>query len=625
MAKKKRWIQKAFRAAKRKGTTGRCTGSKYGSASCPPGSKAYAMATTLRKMNRKRKKKQEGGIVDDPKTYWSGVDSFKPISNMTAQAEFKRLGIPYGLSDIEFADTLKALYPQHMQPYQMKEDKYFKNFGVHEEFDSKTRKRTGRKFRYNDPRTGIERSLPEYGWGGAAGGAFGGAATGAAIGSAIPVIGTAIGAIGGALFGGLTGHFGEEKADRQQEAALRAMQQSEQQSEEEEFQPQEYSLEYAPTIQMCRGGRARGRRWKRGQKGWRRPYGGLVPDNQGTPLEIEKDEVAVSPYDYSMFQANLPSHANATAANQMSFTPGTMLYSPNEKIKEGRYKGKTYAKAAAKVKRNAESPFTNEIGERTTKRSLDNIFAMQENEKTMKAQRSGKVLKAQGGLYTPVSRDRMMSGYYQNMSNRNQGRGQNILGSGFNWGDVLGGVGALGSMALPAYNLATGYGPVTQVDPQQFRNPYEQQAISLAGEKPRYDTTPITDVYRTQRANIPKLGAAPMGATYKRLQASATGEARDTSRYLMDYQERSREQRYRQAQMMADFGSEHVGTQRWAADMNWRAKAARDQYRAQGYKDLGLGIQNWQATRNKKLRDKERLAILRELGYIPEGLYEDFD
>lgn len=48
----KKWIQAAFRKAKEKGTTGRCTGSKFGSSSCPPGSKAYNMAKTLRKMRK---------------------------------------------------------------------------------------------------------------------------------------------------------------------------------------------------------------------------------------------------------------------------------------------------------------------------------------------------------------------------------------------------------------------------------------------------------------------------------------------------------------------------------------------------------------------------------------------
>ena len=44
------WIQKAFKTAKKKGTIGACTGDKFGSASCLPGSKRYNMAKTLRKM-----------------------------------------------------------------------------------------------------------------------------------------------------------------------------------------------------------------------------------------------------------------------------------------------------------------------------------------------------------------------------------------------------------------------------------------------------------------------------------------------------------------------------------------------------------------------------------------------
>jgi hypothetical protein len=55
-AKKKKWIQKAFNKIEKKGTEGKCTGSKFGSESCPPGSKAYNMAKNLRKIAKKKKK-----------------------------------------------------------------------------------------------------------------------------------------------------------------------------------------------------------------------------------------------------------------------------------------------------------------------------------------------------------------------------------------------------------------------------------------------------------------------------------------------------------------------------------------------------------------------------------------
>jgi len=55
-AKKKKWIQKAFKSIKKKGTEGKCTGEKFGGPGCPPGSKAYNMAKNLRKMAAKKKK-----------------------------------------------------------------------------------------------------------------------------------------------------------------------------------------------------------------------------------------------------------------------------------------------------------------------------------------------------------------------------------------------------------------------------------------------------------------------------------------------------------------------------------------------------------------------------------------
>jgi len=48
----KGWIQNVFQAAKKRGTIGDCTGKKYGSSSCPKGSKKYNFAKTMRKINK---------------------------------------------------------------------------------------------------------------------------------------------------------------------------------------------------------------------------------------------------------------------------------------------------------------------------------------------------------------------------------------------------------------------------------------------------------------------------------------------------------------------------------------------------------------------------------------------
>lgn len=49
-----KWIQKATESIKRRGTEGVCTGSKFGSKSCPPGSKRYNLAKTFKKMAKNK-------------------------------------------------------------------------------------------------------------------------------------------------------------------------------------------------------------------------------------------------------------------------------------------------------------------------------------------------------------------------------------------------------------------------------------------------------------------------------------------------------------------------------------------------------------------------------------------
>lgn len=60
--KKGGWIQSVNKSIKRRGTEGVCSGSNFGSSSCPPGSRRYALAQTFRRMAKNRKK-EEGGLV----------------------------------------------------------------------------------------------------------------------------------------------------------------------------------------------------------------------------------------------------------------------------------------------------------------------------------------------------------------------------------------------------------------------------------------------------------------------------------------------------------------------------------------------------------------------------------
>ena len=53
-AKGGKWIQEATASIKRRGTKGVCTGKKFGSKTCPPGSKRYNLAKTFKKIAKKR-------------------------------------------------------------------------------------------------------------------------------------------------------------------------------------------------------------------------------------------------------------------------------------------------------------------------------------------------------------------------------------------------------------------------------------------------------------------------------------------------------------------------------------------------------------------------------------------
>jgi hypothetical protein len=54
MAKDNKWIQKTTSSIKKRGTEGVCTGSKFGSSSCPAGSKRYNLAKTFKKMAKNK-------------------------------------------------------------------------------------------------------------------------------------------------------------------------------------------------------------------------------------------------------------------------------------------------------------------------------------------------------------------------------------------------------------------------------------------------------------------------------------------------------------------------------------------------------------------------------------------
>ena len=71
-----KWIQKATKNMR---TDKPCTGKKFGSKTCPPGSKRYNLAKTFKKMGKERKKAADGGRIGLANGGLSHAAGYKPV------------------------------------------------------------------------------------------------------------------------------------------------------------------------------------------------------------------------------------------------------------------------------------------------------------------------------------------------------------------------------------------------------------------------------------------------------------------------------------------------------------------------------------------------------------------
>ena len=71
-----KWIQKATKGMVK---TKPCTGKKFGSKTCPPGSKRYNLAKTFKKMGKDRKKAADGGRIGLANGGLSHAAGYSPV------------------------------------------------------------------------------------------------------------------------------------------------------------------------------------------------------------------------------------------------------------------------------------------------------------------------------------------------------------------------------------------------------------------------------------------------------------------------------------------------------------------------------------------------------------------
>ena len=70
------WIQKATKDMRKDKP---CTGKKFGSKTCPPGSKRYNLAKTFKKMGKNRKKAADGGRIGLANGGLSHAAGYSPV------------------------------------------------------------------------------------------------------------------------------------------------------------------------------------------------------------------------------------------------------------------------------------------------------------------------------------------------------------------------------------------------------------------------------------------------------------------------------------------------------------------------------------------------------------------
>ena len=109
--KKGGWIQKQTASIKRRGTEGVCTGSKFGSQSCPAGSKRYNLQKTFKKMAKKRKH-QEGGLITFQQ---KGKSQPKPIY----KPKLQNIIVPYDMYDAKNAQDSAIAKERYKNVYDM--------------------------------------------------------------------------------------------------------------------------------------------------------------------------------------------------------------------------------------------------------------------------------------------------------------------------------------------------------------------------------------------------------------------------------------------------------------------------------------------------------------------------
>lgn len=263
--------------------------------------------------------------------------------------------------------------------------------------------------------------------------------------------------------------------------------------------------------------------------------------------------------------------------------------------------------------------------------NINNLFIQPNNTQVPFANTQSLPGQIDSGMGTGLSQN-----YGSNLDMGGLNRAQNAntemingAGNGFDWGQASNIAGNIGMYAPAAFNLAKGlFSKPTKLDkiePPKYRNPYEQQAISMMPtrfdisdelESNRLASATSRNALRQSGANAGMYGGALRASNIDRMRANAGAYTRKGN-----IESQMRQQK---AGMMANLGAQQgqndlrsnmFATQynREITDANMRSKAARNQFFNQGLTDVQQAIQMNRLMKGQQGADNVRVATINDL------------
>ncbi len=184
----------------------------------------------------------------------------------------------------------------------------------------------------------------------------------------------------------------------------------------------------------------------------------------------------------------------------------------------------------------------------------------------------------------------------------------------------------LGQLAPIMYNLGEGmFGKPEKYDYNKYLNPYIGD-IRSAMRNRRYNIQPELEANRLAQAvynrNILQGGFSP-SQLQGGLQSGATSRMRADSGIRAQQQNMNNDYLAQQAQMDYNLGENISKLKNYGYEMNLKNRAAKKNYMSTGLSQLQQYAQVQELMKNQKLRDKERLALLKDI--LPNYLYKEYE